>query len=546
MSRDADRLLDAARRGLPPYRGPAARRAGVEIRRQAASGEISVVGECLPATVPIDWHQDPIRSRSWRYELHTMSLLDPFIQLYLDEGDEAAIRQALAISTDWICQNQLGESGISEFAWYDMAVGIRAPLLVYSALAAAQCGLLDTETAEVLVESVKSHGAFLADSANYAHGHNHGLFQDEGLLLLAHTASFLPDSKGWREIAMGRALATLRTTVNWQEGVHLEHSAAYHFAIVNMVRRLLEIEPQWPQLSGLVSRLESAAPWFVMPDNHLVPLGDTDSITAPNWVREQASALAGMRAMPASGYVAVRDGDSYLIISGGYHSHGHKQADELTFVLHEAGNLLVGDPGRFGYYEEEEMRIFARSAAAHNVLLVDDQDFPWKKKRAYGSCIRGVGEGSGWYAVEGNNPLLDEVDHRRWFLYRPHEMLLICDVVSADSPQQLTRLLHLGPGVQAEKVGQGAFALKAGGATASVSGWANNATDADASLGESWWFPKDRAVRPTTCLRFTQSSAGSVRSRRSGSAEDRSRSGAPKPTRTGSRSPAPTSPVSVG
>ena len=49
--------------------------------------------------------------------------------------------------------------------------------------------------------------------------------------------------------------------------------------------------------------------------------------------------------LPAAGIASVRDGESHLVLSAGFHNTTHKHADELGFELSEGGRRLVTDTG---------------------------------------------------------------------------------------------------------------------------------------------------------------------------------------------------------
>lgn len=405
---------------------------------------------------PIDWLQDPHDSRSWRYQLHTLAWLRPTIERHAIGGDPDALAAACDVVVDW-ARRHVGDSNggeVSEFAWYDMAVGLRAPYLAYVLRAGLHDGTLGDDSAALLLHAAQRHGDELAEPDNYAAGHNHGLYQDEGLYLLARQLPALPLAEGWIELARGRLRSTLLSTVSFDEGAHLEHSTAYQFAMVNLVARLAANVDGVPELDELLARLRRTAAWHVTPAGRLVQLGDTDDVEAPAWARDASTHLRGLRALFEAGQAFVRDGDSYLAVGAAYHGPGHKQADDSGFVLVENGRVVLGDAGRWGYYEREPDRLYARSSRAHNVLTVDGQDFDWRDAEPYGSGLIAAGKGDGWYAIVVSNRLLraQGVEHRRLLLYRPAEVLLVIDDVQSEQPHDYARHFHFGPGLDAEMV----------------------------------------------------------------------------------------------
>ncbi|HEX3174193.1 MAG TPA: alginate lyase family protein [Solirubrobacterales bacterium] len=489
-------------------------------RKAILSGRFYVYGHAEELRPTIDWLQDPHGSRTWRYELQTLTWLKEALARHATGGDVETLAVARDVVLDWARVHLLaaGDRGgeadeQSEFAWYDMAVGLRAPYVAYVLSACLADGTLDDGEAELLLEAAERHGDFLADGGNYAAGNNHGLFQDEGLYLLARLLPESPAAPAWRELAVARMKATLGETVSFADGAHLEHSPAYQLAILDMVARLAANVSELPELGDLLERMRRTAAWQVTPGGRMAQLGDTDDLPAPQWARETAATLRGMNALPESGQAFVRDGESYLAVSSAYHSSAHKHADDAGFLLVEGGRVVLGDAGRWGYYETEPDRLYARSASAHNVLTVDGRDFEWRGAAPYGSGLLAAGEGDGWSALVVRNPLLagQGVEHQRILLYQPQKMLVVIDEVRSDDEHEYTRHFHFGPELTAREAGKGSIALSCEGIPVATlfdpSGEAGIALDRgreDPLLG--WTYPGDRQ-RNAVCTATLRSHA---------------------------------------
>jgi Heparinase II/III-like protein/Heparinase II/III N-terminus len=399
---------------------------------------------------PIDWLQNPHGSRSWRYELQTLTWLKEALARHAGGSDVEVLAVARDVVLDWTKAHLPSEGEQSEFAWYDMAVGLRAPYIAYVLRACLAEATIEDAEAELLLGAAERHGAELVDGRKYAAGSNHGLFQDEGLYLLARLLPELPAAAAWRELALTRLMTTLKKTVSFEDGAHLEHSPAYQLAITDLVARLAG---NVSELGDLLDRIRRTVAWQVRPGGAIAQLGDTDDLPAPRWARDTAASLRGMNVLFEAGQAFVREGESYLAVSAAHHGAMHKHSDDAGFVLVEDGRVLLGDAGRWGYYEEEPDRFYARSAAAHNVLTVDGRDFPWRGIEPYGSGLEAAGEGDGWYAILVRNPLLAQqgVEHRRAFLYRPGEVLIVVDVIRSDDEHEYARHFHLGPELEAKR-----------------------------------------------------------------------------------------------
>jgi Heparinase II/III-like protein/Heparinase II/III N-terminus len=477
--------------------------------RKAVLGDrFYVYGQEVRLSPPIDWLQDPYGSRTWCYELHTLSWLKEPLARHAAGGDVEMLAPARDVVLDWARAHLRSAGERSEFAWYDMAVGLRAPYVGYVLRECLAEGMLDAGEAELLTEAAERHGAELADGGNYAAGNNHGLFQDEGLYLLARQLPDHPAAAAWRELALLRMKATLEATVSFEDGAHLEHSPAYQLAILDLVARLAAAVSELPELAGLLERLRRTAAWQTTPAGRMAQLGDTDDLPAPRWARDTAASLRGMRALFEAGQAFVRDGDSYLAVSAAHHGRAHKHSDDAGVVLVEGGRVILGDAGRWGYYEEEPDRLYARSAAAHNVLTVDGQDFGWREAEPYGSGLESAEENDGRYAIVVRNPLLGEqgVEHRRTLRYQPGAALLVEDDVSSTEEHEYVRHFHFGTELEAEQDGDGRIVVSGSGVVAVLSALDPD-TEIDLTRGSEdprcgWTYPGDRERTPIWTARL--------------------------------------------
>ncbi len=462
---------------------------------------------------PIDWTQDPFASPSWCAQLHTLRFLDVLLSRYRHEDDLQALRFACEIAFDWIATNRRGAQGLSDMAWSDKVAGDRAPFFGYLLRAAAVEGLLSDEELLVLFAAVLDHARFLYDDSTYTASSNHGLYQDVGLVLLGAYIDFLPQAAGWRQRGIERFQETLtRHVAGDGEGVHLEHSPAYHWLMVGLVRRFRDLaDLSDERLLEMLEELEEAAGWLVLPDGSTPPLGDSDMIPAPPWAQESARLCHGMRFFAQAGIASVRTSDSMLVVSAGYHTHAHKHADELGFCLFERGSLLLAEAGKYGYDKLDPARVYAVSSRAHSVLLVDGEPFTPLGAPPYGGALSRVGEGAGWFAVEGSNPLLarQDVEHRRLFVYRPGVLLVIVDMVESPCVREYTRLFHFAPGVVAELLPEGAVEFESSGVSGVLCDQSGAEINAKLIEGRrepalmGWCFPAYREWRPVPTVSLT-------------------------------------------
>jgi hypothetical protein len=477
-------------------------------RENFGNDRYKVRGKVVELVPPVDWQMDPHEHVSWRFWFHTVQFLDVPLRIYEQEGDLEALAKARDLMVDWVSGNPIGGERTGDYAWYDMSAGMRAAFLGYVWRECRRRDLLESGQESDLTEALHVHARWLSDEENYKPETNHGLFEDAGLFVMGSYAQELPESAGWRELAENRFLETLARHVEFDEGVHKEHSPGYHFYIRDLVKLLNEQAGiGGERISELVRKLDATAGWMVLPDGTMTPFGDTDMMEAPVFARE-AAGEDGFRAFLETGYAFVRRNGSYLGLTCTYHTYAHKHADELSWCLFERGHLIVGEASRYGYRDEEDpARIYARASHGHNVLIVDDESFPWRNRTRYGSGLLAFGEGEGWYAILGRNPLLEAVEHRRLLLYRPGELVLIVDRVETDEEHTIDRRLHFGPDLVAAK-SNGAIVAKDEDDRVLATLVEGSETPVEISLArgveeprlDGWTFPRDLTKVPSDAV----------------------------------------------
>ena len=486
----------------------------------ARRGRFRVFGP-EPATLvpPIDWTQDPLASRRYRQNLHKLRFLEPLLASWRDSGNRDDLALALAIGVDWVRANPDPDGAQPPEAWSDKVTGDRVPYLSYLARAAACEEITTRVEMRRLLRALELHGAVLADRRRYVPD-NHGLFVDLGLTRLVSFLPFLGRADEWAALARDRFIRTLRGRLS--EGVWLEHSSAYQLLAIRAVERMdAALGGDDEELSGLLAEMRAAAAWMVRPDGELAQLGDSHLEPVPEWAAAAAADQSGLRAFLGAGFAFVRapsaDGShGYLAVTDGFHNLTHKHADELSFELVEGGTPIVTDTGLYDK-DPGPVHDFAVSNRAHSTLVADGADWPIADPgAAYGSGLVAAGEGEGWFAIEGHNRLLERqgIRHRRLFLYRPGEGLVICDRVEASAPHGYTRYLHLARDVDLGRKGaDGSVAFSASGTNgAIVPGPAPSATTFTRARGEAnpiqgYTAPGFRNARPRWSLAFTNQAA---------------------------------------
>jgi len=457
------------RAGCPSYRAITEQKYSSKVRRAAKRWKFRVFHFKARLKPPIDWARDPYGSRSYRQNLHGFTWMDTLLYSYVRTGDENTLRHARDIALDWIKSNpRQFRPGRQGFAWHPKSVSDRAGYLGFLTRTAGCMGLLNRKQARLMVKSLNAHGRYLANAGQHQPS-NFGLFQDLGLLLLSEYLSFEGEADRWRKLAVRRFPETLMGRLS-PEFVWREHSTQYQFLAIRLLRDFLKYKPgkkRDPVLTETLARMRDATGWFVDPEGEYALLGDTQFGKAPDWGYNPGGSYRshGLKAFRQSGFAMVRQGGSYLATTSGFFNTTHKHADELDFELFDRGLKIVNGPGNYGYDREEAYRNYQLSSLSHSVLLADGQSFATDAQNIYGSAIRATGQGSGWYAIEGANPLLalQGVSHSRLFLYRPGQALVVVDKLRANQPHTYYRFFQLGPEVQVQGQGAGTLGLSGPG-----------------------------------------------------------------------------------
>jgi hypothetical protein len=359
-----------------------------------------------------------------------------------------------AIYLDWIEQNpQLDQPNAHKYAWYDHAAAARLVHLAYLLRESVRTGQLDPEQRRALAVSIIEHADYVLSEENYQPNHNHGLFSDAALKLAADELAVVPEAKGWAEVATSRFRSVVDLTVEASEGVHLEHSPFYQLVVRNAFARFAPagLLPE-EELEELLARMDEASSWLTAPDGALPPIGDTNVGSRPSAaVQEAATRTKGLRAFLRSGYCVVHDGGSYLIVTAGFHSEGHKHADDLSFCLYEDGRMLIVDSGNPGYDYASAARQYCVSPSAHSGIAVDGYTWIRDPRGGAGSGLVASGSLDDWYAILAENPRVAPDDRvaRRLLLYRPAKSLVVIDEVSASADEVVERYLQLAPDLDA-------------------------------------------------------------------------------------------------
>lgn len=324
------------------------------------------------------WSADPLEDANWRFQYHTLLWLDNLREYSSEAGSLEGMKLYERLLRDWISKNPV-HSPESDYAWFDMAVGVRAIVLVQA--------MTVFGPAEWLVNSIVVHAEHLADEANYEGRGNHSLHQDMGLVVAAQ----LMERNDWLDLATRRIFSMFAQAID-TEGVSREGSIDYQYRNYRWydeaARRLRAADVNLPkEFAGVLEKMPIFMAHATSPSTHYALIGDTllhrapiTRGTATEWVKDKTKAPEHRVAVYEAGYLFARsnwntwhetpDTTYFTMRFGPGRStavHGHEDAGSLTFDAH--GERLLCDSGLYAYEAGAE-RLFFRGRSSHNVVDV--------------------------------------------------------------------------------------------------------------------------------------------------------------------------------
>lgn len=329
------------------------------------------------------WHSGDHHNRSWRFSLHSFALLDALMATGA-WGDIAPLVQ------EWSAEYGTPKStDLGDFPWHDHATALRLDRLSIMSIA---------ENGPDFPELARQHAHVLLDERFYSKHTNHGYDQALALMLASYAFRSHLDTSEWCKVGLERLTDELRFAFN-SEGVHVENSPAYHVGMTanllraRFVKALVGVRTDF-DFDDLLNKALLFTAWITGPDRKLAMMGDstnrggapsTELATLPNYQHALYSASGGARGTPLHDKAAVFEHAGYgvfrsswdtwedhvhLVMKCGFISRYHRQDDDLNILLQGYGEHWLIDSGLYNHNQKDPVRIYMRSALAHNVPFI--------------------------------------------------------------------------------------------------------------------------------------------------------------------------------
>lgn len=346
----------------------------------------------------IDWFYNPTADREehdftgeWQWQLNRHYQWIPLADAYRETGDARYADAFEAELRSWVEQCPRPDHSGNEHpsAWRTIEAGIRAGWVwPYAFETFRRSDDVSDEALWLMVCSFRDHGIHLLW---HLMSHNWKTMETSGL---AHVGAMFPELDGsgtFLSTAIDRAVAELERQF-YPDGLQQELAPSYGGGVsLGNLYSTLELASRragaHPAGRGLTvpdrarKRLRVIATAYgrlAAPDGRCPPLNDSPYIDArpayrdvvddvdPPWASGESDHLRW------GGYGILRRGDRYALLDAGPYGAGHQHQDTLQVVGVVDDDWLVIDPGG-PQYTQSPVTAHLRSAAAHNVVLLDGE-----------------------------------------------------------------------------------------------------------------------------------------------------------------------------
>lgn len=344
----------------------------------------------------IEWINDEKHSRSLLRLLNGFVFLGDLIEAYLTTNEKKFIDKGIEIIYDW-CNSISYELHKNTMAYHDETTALRMEYFI-SFLINAKNVISDTNK-----EYILSKCQFIADllvrDDFHSKNTNHGMFQDLALLKYG----VIVNNNVFVEKAIKR-LNDYFEFVYTSEGIHKEHSPAYHMMVSSNLKRYVSFLNEFRlnrsiqlDVKAILEKAEEFIIYITRPDGCVPNISDTEKrelrLIYPNLFTSDRyrfvlssgengeAPTENSKVFKESGYAIFRDDwnkkekASHVIFTAAYHTGYHKHTDDLNVLFYSGEDILV-EAGANGYNYRDPFTKYAYSAQAHNTLNVINKQLP--------------------------------------------------------------------------------------------------------------------------------------------------------------------------
>ncbi|AXI10580.1 hypothetical protein CUC15_17285 [Oceanobacillus zhaokaii] len=424
----------------------------------------------------IDWTKGPgiadEQQRSFLRQLHGLFFINDLSEAYSITEDKKYIEKGYGYIHDWMINNPYHKPK-HNMAWHDEGTARRLSTLV-NFFDVGKSILTDKQKLE-LFEIMVFHANLLADDDFYSENTNHGMFQDEGLIVFS---KYFYDKKvlnDYYKLAVNRLDAYFESLIS-EDGVHLEHSPSYHQTIGGSLRAYGDILNAFDDIEmankfySKYNNMAKYATHVIKPDGTWPLIADTYAKDQPRtmmWPDDanyQYSVTKGKSGemptetnavFPDAGYAVFRDQwtnpeeGAYVFFTAAYHTNYHKHSDDLSLWIYHDGEDIITEAAPYSYTLSDPVTQYAYSSFGHNTLIVDNEGLPRVDGKYESTYLQDYNiDDENHPNATGVNKRYEGVTHTRNLAYnKVQQAIQVNDTISSDENHNYKLLWHLAPGI---------------------------------------------------------------------------------------------------
>ncbi|WP_233238607.1 heparinase II/III family protein [Bordetella sp. LUAb4] len=401
-----------------------------------------------------DWHGANKLGRTQQRSLHMHAFIGDLVAAQAVRPTEPNwLDTALTLVEDW-CRRFQYPRDARGMAFHDETSARRLSYWLRLYVSLRQEGrAVDAAAQWARVESLVD---LLGQDEMYGGNNNHGMFQNLALLYYCRLATGVDDVK---DRSLARLQDYFESAVS-TDGVHKEHSPAYHYLIADNIERHLALIESMDALCGerlrkLLRGMRRYGLNIIAPDGTYPPLGDTSPVAIEPAKHNKLFGYGDNEPDRSAvffdgGYAILRDdpgrgaAQTFAVLCASHHGAYHKHQDDLSLLLYADG-WIIYESGPYGYDYKHPMSVHGYSSASHSSLYLPNT----KPSNEPGLVsIDLVSELPSTSVVSAANLRYPGVVHRRTLtLRRERNQVEVEDSVTANDALTMSLLWQLAPGI---------------------------------------------------------------------------------------------------
>ncbi|CDT77921.1 hypothetical protein VCR12J2_1010148 [Vibrio coralliirubri] len=460
----------------------------------------------------------PNYERRW-YSLELVHIL--VSEWRKDNTNLEVLMAAMLAAERFISHDFYGEPDNIKYIWYDHGTADR--LVVLSEL---YCCLFnsvgDKFTLERLFYVIYRHAQALACESFYLRNqrvkyHNHAIFQDRALIVIAETFPSVEIFQVWKDTAIERCAKQFDNLIT-TEGASVENSSGYHVAMKEIVHDMVDfyssikLFEHSSNLKALEDKMKLFSEALYYPDDSIPAFGDTTfklnrkrNNLSKYFLEEVVSDFKDSGYLFISGMTQSGVAFKFNLISSSQ-SLIHKHFDNLSFTLWVNGIEFIVDPGFFSH-ALDPISIFSKGPYSHNtsIPLGFDSEADWRESISQSVFKVYKSPGSSKYKIVGHHYCYSGKLFTRCIFIDINKGYILCnDHYEYDLP--LLNNLQFGDSLSVSRTENGVFDISSYCGKESIQVVFGEGVTTESVIGQEkptmsgWIFPKVGVKEPAYAL----------------------------------------------